>query len=490
VYPDRTIVGLLSITVVAALLRFSTLGTHDYWLDEEFTVYLVSNRNLGGMLTIIPDSETTPPLYYLLAWAWVHLFGTSEFALRSLSALFGVGLIPVAYLAFTELVSRRVGLVVAALAAVNPFLIWHSQDARSYALVALLGAVSLLFFVRALDSPSRRSVTWWAVSSALALATHYFAVFLVATEALLLLAAHRDRVCVRWASLFLVAVGAALLPLAIHQWELGTSSWIAEIPLMERIRAAPKYFLFNNVESTSSLRVVMKLLSAGLVVLGLLLFVVRARDRERAGGLTLLSVGLPALFASLAVVVLGIDVVLPRNLIVLWLPLMGVVAVGFGSRSTGVLGPAAAVMLCALGVGLTLMEAGVQRGGPFRTQVPDLLVASDWAGQPAWRSGSEAIVNKDGNPHLVVAHGQPIGLRCRDGSPLRHLFGPIPLASCPECTGHPSPPAATIERGMRSHRPRSRTIRTSIRTRDGLQGLSVECHRTRTGRENAVRHAG
>ena len=37
--------------------------------------------------------------------------------------------------------SRRVGLVAAALVAVHPFLVWYSQEARSYSLLVLLGAV-------------------------------------------------------------------------------------------------------------------------------------------------------------------------------------------------------------------------------------------------------------------------------------------------------------------------------------------------------------
>ena len=157
---DRTTAAIVSITVLAALLRFPTLSTHSYWYDEIVTVGLLE-MDLGGMLSAIPDSENTPPLYYLLAWAWSHLFGTGEFGLRSLSALFGVAMVPVVYLAFKELVSSRVGLIAALLTAVNPFLVWYSQEARSYALLALLGALSLLFFVRVLNSPSRSSVVWW-----------------------------------------------------------------------------------------------------------------------------------------------------------------------------------------------------------------------------------------------------------------------------------------------------------------------------------------
>ena len=54
-----------------------------------------------------------------------------------------------------ELPSRRAGLIAAALVAVNPMLIWYSQEARSYALLVFFCAVSLLFFVRALRHPRR-----------------------------------------------------------------------------------------------------------------------------------------------------------------------------------------------------------------------------------------------------------------------------------------------------------------------------------------------
>ena len=53
------------------------------------------------------------------------------------------------------LVSRRAGIVAAALVATNPFLVWYSQEARSYALLALLGARSVLAFGLALRGERR-----------------------------------------------------------------------------------------------------------------------------------------------------------------------------------------------------------------------------------------------------------------------------------------------------------------------------------------------
>jgi hypothetical protein len=106
--------------------------------------------------------------------------------MRSLSALAGTASIGVVYLTARALpVPRRGALIVAAVVAVSPVLIWFSQDARAYALVFLLAALSFLFFAGSRRGGAGRDLAWWGVFSALALATHYFAGFLVAPEAAL-----------------------------------------------------------------------------------------------------------------------------------------------------------------------------------------------------------------------------------------------------------------------------------------------------------------
>ena len=59
------------------------------------------------MLRDLPDQESAPPVYYLLAWVWGHVLGFGEGGLRSLSALAGTLTIPVAYAAATRLAGRR-----------------------------------------------------------------------------------------------------------------------------------------------------------------------------------------------------------------------------------------------------------------------------------------------------------------------------------------------------------------------------------------------
>ena len=171
---------------VGAVLRFATLGAQSYWFDEAQAAHEL-HLSLGAMLSRMVAVETAPPLYFVLGWAWAHLFGTGEVALRSLSALAGTALIPVAYLCGRELVSRRAGVLTAAFVAVNPFMVWYSQEAREYMQVALLCGISLYWFLRVWRDPSGRNIAWWTLFSVLALLTHYFAAFLIAPEALWLL---------------------------------------------------------------------------------------------------------------------------------------------------------------------------------------------------------------------------------------------------------------------------------------------------------------
>ena len=171
-------------------------------------------------------SESAPPLYYALAWVWTQLTGTGEVGLRSLSALAGVATVPVAYLLGAELRGRRAGIVAAALVAVNPMLLWYSQEARGYALLALLTAAAALYFVRALDARRRRTR-----SDALGR-------LLGARARDPLLRDLPDRArgrsgCCgagggrRWrGSGSSSLAGLALAPLAIHQTSLGHAEWI------------------------------------------------------------------------------------------------------------------------------------------------------------------------------------------------------------------------------------------------------------------------
>jgi uncharacterized membrane protein len=81
------LVWLAGIVLLGALLRFATLDLQSYRFDEAVTVGRVLQPSLFSTLSAVPRSESTPPLYYLVAWIWSRPFGTGEVWMRSLSAL-------------------------------------------------------------------------------------------------------------------------------------------------------------------------------------------------------------------------------------------------------------------------------------------------------------------------------------------------------------------------------------------------------------------
>jgi 4-amino-4-deoxy-L-arabinose transferase-like glycosyltransferase len=205
------------------------------------------------MLSTIPRTELTPPLYYLLAWGWSRLFGSGAVAIRSLSALIGVAVIPVCYLTARQLLNRRAGAIAAVLAALSPALIWYSQEARSYEMLILTSAGALLFFVRSLEvlrgeaKASSTSLVLWALLASLSLTTHYFAAFLIAPQALWLLVKAREeqRRAVVLAVAAVAVVALALAPLALRQQENGGASWIGMFPLGDRLADVPPQMLLG-----------------------------------------------------------------------------------------------------------------------------------------------------------------------------------------------------------------------------------------------------
>src|SRR6201999_290059 len=163
---------VVGLTVLAAALRFATLGVQSYHHDEVVTASRILRAGFGHAMHQVWAGESTPPVFYALAWVWTQLVGTGEFGLRSISAAAGVASVPVAYLIGVELRGRRSGLWAAALVAVNPMMLWYSQEARAYALVALFGALSVLYWLRAERGGARRDFVWWGIWSGLAIATH------------------------------------------------------------------------------------------------------------------------------------------------------------------------------------------------------------------------------------------------------------------------------------------------------------------------------
>jgi mannosyltransferase len=176
-------IGLL--LAVSVLLRTRQLDV-GFWIDEGLSVG-IADRPLGDIPGVLRQ-DGSPPLYYLLLSLWMDVAGSTERSVHGLSVVFGVLCVPVAFWAGWTLFGRRTAWVAALLAAVNPFLTQYAQEGRMYALVALLGLVSLTCWLQAFttdaDAVRRGPAIGFAVSFAAMLYTHNWALFFGAATGL------------------------------------------------------------------------------------------------------------------------------------------------------------------------------------------------------------------------------------------------------------------------------------------------------------------
>jgi 4-amino-4-deoxy-L-arabinose transferase-like glycosyltransferase len=362
---------LLALIAGGALLRLATLGSQSFWLDEEATLNAIAGSGIADVIDGVEAGESNPPLYYLLAELWQSTFGTSEAAIRSLSALAGIATIPLVYGAASALATRRAGLVAAALATASPILVWYSQESRNYALLVLLSAAAFLCFAEALRDGRRRWLWGWAAACALALSTHYFAIAFVLPQAGWLFARRPgSRTETALAGGTIALVGAALLPLLSTQ--RGRGGWIDEFPFGERLLQVPEHWLVGYQVPWEGVAIVALLGAAAVAGYG----AVMSADRVRI--VIPWSIVAAGVLIVLAPALTGDDYVVTRNLLALWVPFAIGLAVVFADPATGRVGLATAGALCVIGVGLVAWTAATPAA-----QRPDYEGLAKELGEPA-----------------------------------------------------------------------------------------------------------
>lgn len=124
-----------------------------------------------------------PPAFYLALRGWRALAGQSDAVARLFSVVPGTLTIPLAFAVGRHLFDRTTGVMAALLVALAPLLIFHSREARMYALVGCLALASFWLFVRSIAAP-RRAGAWiaYAVVGAVATYVHYLGAMVLAAQ--------------------------------------------------------------------------------------------------------------------------------------------------------------------------------------------------------------------------------------------------------------------------------------------------------------------
>jgi mannosyltransferase len=174
--PEAVWVGafLIVLCAVSVYVRTRYLGGQ-LWMDEAITIGISAHP-----LTAIPGilrMDGSPPLFYLALHIWMSMFGDGAAATHSLALVFGMLTVPVSYWGARSLFGRRAAVYAAVLFAFSAFLTQYCQETRMYSLMALLGLTGTIGLLQGFMLRRRGYVALFALSLALMLYTHAWALF-------------------------------------------------------------------------------------------------------------------------------------------------------------------------------------------------------------------------------------------------------------------------------------------------------------------------
>jgi hypothetical protein len=206
----------------------------------------------GRVLRAVRLSDTSPPLYYLLLYAWTLALGTGDGALRGFSLLWAALSMPLAWSLGIAIGGRRAALPSVALFALVPLGVYYTSEGRMYSLLVFLAMAHAWLTFRLRRCGGRPAyLGLWALASAGGLLTHYFFAFpWVALTAWLFV--HPGRLDRRLLLGAVAAVGLAAVPwyaqvpATLRSWRV-TQGWLDVKPpgydaLLAPFRALARFF--------------------------------------------------------------------------------------------------------------------------------------------------------------------------------------------------------------------------------------------------------
>ncbi len=185
----RARAALLCTLLAGYGLRVWRLDFQELRGDEAFGYFFSRSPYARIVADTLALREPHPVASYFVQKAWLGLAGDSEFALRYMGVFFSLAAIALIYrLACGAGLPNKVAVLSAALLAISPYAIWHSQDARMYSMSLALTLASSVLALAWLQRPGAARGTAYVAVSLLALHTHYFAVFILLAQNLYMLA--------------------------------------------------------------------------------------------------------------------------------------------------------------------------------------------------------------------------------------------------------------------------------------------------------------
>jgi 4-amino-4-deoxy-L-arabinose transferase-like glycosyltransferase len=236
---------LMRCAVLAAVVFIVVGITRPVWLDEANSV-LIAKTGFAGIVDGL-SRENNFPLYYFVLSVWMRLFGDSEIAVRSLSAIFYLGGCAAAFAVTRRLAGEsRSGWYGALFYALSPLAIRQAQNIRMYALLGMLCGWSVWCWLRVIRDRDESRGAWICLVAVdlLGMLTHVWFAFVLVGQFAATVIFERRRV-----ARFVLAVAAAAVPWALlwgiifwGQLHNGATDWMPPLsPALVMIALAEFY---------------------------------------------------------------------------------------------------------------------------------------------------------------------------------------------------------------------------------------------------------
>lgn len=194
------------------------------WLDESLSFHW-SRLSPGQLLHQASVREPNMNLYYLMLKGW-RVFGDSEAALRSLSALAAVSCVPLLFVVGRRLLGARTALVAAVLLSVHGFLLQHAQQVRGYTFGVLVVLVASYCFAAGIERPAVLPWLSYGLLMGVAAYVHLFALFVLIAHGVSVLALPEERRPWRHMLVAGTALSLSVSPLLYWSERTGGLDWV------------------------------------------------------------------------------------------------------------------------------------------------------------------------------------------------------------------------------------------------------------------------
>jgi hypothetical protein len=180
----RPLVVAVSILLAVAFIPRFFIADRALVFDERFT--LMNTESIEAAIEHCRE-DVHPPLYFTLVAAWRMVFPSTELSLRLLSMIFGMLSVMGIFLTARAIAGAATGLAAMLIVALFPYHWIYSTELRPYAMFLAFSAFSTWGFVSLMREGRTRHFAVLAIATALNLYTHYFAIFLLASQAIVFL---------------------------------------------------------------------------------------------------------------------------------------------------------------------------------------------------------------------------------------------------------------------------------------------------------------